>query len=229
MKLIIGGPSYRMENDARHTASIATFGIRITLPRIVAKKSFGGKMRAIVTPSGVTVLGFHYEHGTPVALARNSMFKTALAEAAATHLLWVDSDVSLPGDQSDFILAGIRGADPITLFPCPQRDRHANIWTDAKTKLTSLRTDGTLRECYAGGFGAVAFNLEWYREHWPEGPWFRDSFDATIGYLSEDYVHCRALVARGARCLYAATYVDHHDRGDGKPLVADTYESAAAR
>ncbi len=216
MRLIIGGPAYRMEVDARHAASLVRFATRASLPTAKTVKGFGGKPKFQVSPSAVSIVGAHYEHGTPVAYARNSMFKGTLAEVGASHLLWLDSDVSIPPDQDGPILRALSalGDRPIVIIPCQQRDHQVNVWIDRTTKLTRLALDGgELAECYAGGFGCVGFNLAWYRAHWPTGPWFRDSWDDGIGYVSEDYGHCRALADRGAPVLYAGTYVDHHARG----------------
>lgn len=223
IRLILGGPSYRMEVDARHAAHLVTFALRASLPR-PRKKTFGGVKR---DPPDIVILGTAYEHGTPVAYARNHLFGGALGVEDATHLLWLDSDCSFPPDQIDWILTALRSwvrepalaSSPLLGVPAPQRDRALNVWKDERTKVVRLATDGGVRPCHAVGFGCVMFDLRWYRREWPAAPWFQDRWDSEIGYISEDYGHCRALAARGHQPLYAGAYVDHHDRGDGKPLV----------
>lgn len=212
MKLILGGPSYRMEVDARHAAHMVEFALRATAVR--SGKYSQGK-------SDIQILGTAYEHGTPVAYARNHLFEGALAVEDATHLLWLDSDCSFPPDQIPLILHAFRnwvqGGGPLLAVPAPQRNRVLNIWASEKVKETRLLLDGAIHECFAAGFGCVAFDLGWYRKHWPKAPWFRDDW-TTVGYVSEDYGHCRALAAMSEKILYAGAYVDHHDRGEGKPL-----------
>jgi hypothetical protein len=226
IRLILGGPSYRMEVDARHAAFLVTFALRAIAPRVIQRKTFGGLKKG---PPDVTILGTAYEHGTPVAYARNHLFEGALGVTDATHLAWLDSDCSYVPSQIDDILHALRslGDRPMFGVPAPQRDRHANVWLDREMKLEKLSLDGALHPCHAVGFGCVFFNLNWYRREWPKAPWFQDRWDPEIGYMSEDYGHCRELAARGVVPLYAGAYVDHHDRGEGKPLTPDVAERAA--
>ena len=235
IKLILGGPSYRMEVDARHSASLVPFAIRCAMPRMVAKKSFGGRMRYVVHPSPISIVAAHYQHGTPVAVARNGILKESLERLEATHIMMLDSDCSIPGDQVDPIIKCLLalGDRPMFGVPAPQRDRRANVWESRETKMTRLPLDGELHECYAVGFGCVVFNLGWYRAHWPKAPWFLDGWDSEFGPMGEDYKHCRELGLHldgppGDRnlALYAGSYVDHHDRGEGKSLRAEQNHDA---
>ncbi len=211
MNLILGGPSYRMEVDARHAARLVEFALVATHHRTADGK-------------GVAIIGTAYEHGTPVALARNHLFKGALGVEDADVLLWLDSDCAFASDQIPNVLRALHNwsrlptGAPMLIIPAPQRDRQLNIWKSKREKLTRLSTDGALHPCYAGGFGCVAFDLAWYRAAWPEGPWFRDGWEGEAGYLSEDFNHCRLLADRGCQPMYAATYVDHHARGKGEEL-----------
>lgn len=228
IRLILGGPSYRMEVDARHAAHLVTFALRASLPRVAAKKNFAGKLRHLVTPSPVSILGTMYEHGTPVAYARNHLFTGALEVDDATHLLWLDSDCSFVPSQIELYLHALLtlGDRPMFVVPTPQRDRVVNVWETAETR-ARVFLDGELRACHAGGFGCVVFNLAWYRAHWPKSPWFQDLWDPAIGYVSEDVGHCHALIARGFQPLYAGAYVDHHDRGDGKPIDVEQHKDVS--
>ena len=235
-RILLGGPSYRMEVDARHSASLVPFALRLAMPRMVQRKAFGGRMRDVVTPSPFVVIGTAYEHGTPVALARNGLFRTAL-ESEADVLLWLDSDCSIPMEQIDPIiramllwLAPSAPERPLLGVPAPQRDRRANVWTSREDKLTRLDLDGAVHPCFAVGFGCVAFRLGWYRREWPTAPWFRDSWDESMAsYVGEDYGHCRALAERDPHGpCYAGAYVDHHDRGEGKSLAADQPRTVVA-
>jgi hypothetical protein len=221
VRLLLGGPSYRMEVDARHAASLLSFGLSATLPRIVSKKAFGGKMRDIVTPSPITIVGAAYEHATPVSLARNGLFRAALAAPDVSHLLWLDSDCSIPGHQVPLLIRGLLAMEEraILIVPTVQRDGHANVWLTPTERLTRLSLDGEIRECRMGGFGCVVFNLAKYRQYWDTGPWFRDGWDEAGGYLSEDFTHCISLHERHVSpTYYLAAYVDHHDRGGGSAL-----------
>lgn len=231
MKLILGGPSYRMEVDARHAANNVTFALRCALPRIVAKKGFGGRLRHVVTPSPISIVGTHYQHCTPVAMARNALMKESLADTEATHYMMLDSDCSIPFDQCDPIILALLalGDRPMFGVPAPQRNRQMNVWQSRAVKWradSTLRTDGKLHECWAVGFGCVVFNLDWYRKHWPSPPWFLDGWDEELGPMGEDYRHCMELhdktsTERSAVPLFAGAYVDHHDRGEGKPLIPE--------
>ena len=206
-----------MEVDAHHCGSLISLAVRLSTSRRESK-GFDGKWRYGPTP--IEILGAVYEHGTPVALARNSIFKYALESVRdAEKLLWLDADCSIPQDQIPAIVKALEGADPICIIPTAQRNKASNVWIGGPEKrLESVMLDGKLRECYAGGFGCVAFDLEWYRDHWPEAPWFRDGWTTGLGYESEDYGHCRALVARGASVQYVGARVLHHARGGGEAL-----------
>lgn len=202
MYLIIGGPAYRMEVDAHHAASM-------TLLALTARDI------------GVRVVAAHYEHGTPVAYARNSMFAKSLTDLDATHLYWMDADCSIPPDHFGAILIALDKAAPITIVPTPQRDGAINVWLSQTERPASILTDGKLLPCKAGGFGGVAFDLRWYRKHWPTRPWFHDGWSDEVaalnpqgdGTISEDYNHCLGVAERGGIVQYVGAVLRHRHRG----------------
>lgn len=204
MRLLLGGPAYRMEVDARHAASMLAFACR-------------------AQSRGVEVLGAMYAHGTPVAYARNDLFREALADPGKPDvLLWWDSDCATPGVHHDALIAALVRPPPCLIIPTPQRNGTSNVWLDKRTRIAKVQPDGEKRDCWAGGFGAVAFRLDWYREHWPAAPWFQDGWDPEVaaesqgdGYTSEDYNHCRGVWSRGGKVQYLGAWADHYHRGHG--------------
>ncbi len=203
-RLLVGGPAYRLELDARHASAM------IALTAYVERKCAGE----------ITFMGAMYEHGCPVEQARNALFPKSLE--VADYLLWMDSDVYFDPMDSISIVDLFRGmarADiPFLGVPCPQRNGVANVWMSRDKRLESIKTNSSSRRfhrCYAMGLGMTLLYLPWYRKHqeqWQkEGePWFRTAWDREKGLISEDHWHTRQIAAHGAEPRYTDALIAHH-------------------
>lgn len=193
MTLIIGGPAYNMQVDARHASAMVELSLKALL---------SGQVESVNTL---------YEHGCPVEMARNSLFRKALSEKDATHLITADSDVYW--ENSEELIWGCHyiwgynmngelvTPQPLMGIPVLQRNGAANI---LENEGSSDRLHGRIRVgrgpryCFAVGTGLCLYNLDWYRVHWPEGPWFRTDWFDIFGngrdiFVSEDFWHCLEL------------------------------------
>jgi hypothetical protein len=189
-KVIIGGPCYQMQMDARHGGIVAELGIRL---RELRK---------------VDYLQYEYEHGCPVEMPRNNLFRKALA-SEATHLVWMDSDCYFASRDIDGLIWIIDALAetklPFCAVPVTQRDGCVNIvekvdWTAEPPRFPRFRgtvaMEPRLRKCEVAGLGLAVFWLPWYRERWPTGPHFRTHWLDGRNFISEDFWHTWQLSQR---------------------------------
>jgi hypothetical protein len=188
MSVIMGGPSYRMEVDARHCCAMMALSAALYNSGLC---------------SGIQPL---YEDGCPVERVRNSIFAKAL-ESDATHLFWADSDVYW--EDSGELVWGLqelaRLGMPCLIVPVVQRGNgDINIIMSPPPELERPKGKFPIGRhwlaCWAGGMGLAMFYLPWYRENWRRGPWFKTEW-ATIPakpepktlLISEDIWHTSHL------------------------------------
>lgn len=178
-KVIIGGPSYCLQTDARHTGAVAL-------------------LAAALAHSGVKTIAMRYKHGTPVDIPRNELFHDAL-KSDFDVLVWLDSDTFIV--ESDIkewcklVLNVFRKNHVYVGVATPQRDGRINVWTGEKIGERMRPSDKAFSQSelfpvHAMGLGCGIFNLPKFRSNWGAGPWFcsRHMFDQTpIGFESEDY------------------------------------------
>lgn len=184
-KAIIGGPAYRMECDVRHAQAIASLGIAMYSSRRFAE------------------IAFNHQHGCPVEIPRNKLFKAALA-SDFTHLIWLDSDCYFDGAYCDNWIwiceELVRLGLPFCAVPVAQRNGACNIVPE-RTESAWPRLQGPVKAkasliaCDAAGMAAVAFWLPWYRKNWPDGPHFRTDWEGG-DMISEDFWHTWQLTLK---------------------------------
>lgn len=195
---ILGGPSYQLLTDARHTGSMV------------------GLAAALIGSRQLTGIAVNYMSACPVEMARNELFKSALVATEATHLFWADSDVYW--DASHELVWGANWltaepSHPMMVVPVEQRNGDSNIMRDDFKRLRGSFVLGrTPLKCMGAGLGLAIFNLQWYRRHWPESPWFRTEwhelgFDRQAAplsrFISEDIWHTMRLRQLGDSCYWA--------------------------
>lgn len=181
--VILGGPSYQMLLDARHSGSMLNLAVRLVVT---------GRATGVATNWG---------HGCPVEMARNRLFQQALELTEATHLCWMDSDCFWPAEMTDGWIWAMeelaRRKAPFCGFPVHQRNGDSNVVESIEgvrhhRLRGSVKMEATMKECAAMGLGAAVFYLPWYRDNWSSGPWFRT--DWTGGEMtSEDFWHTSRL------------------------------------
>lgn len=188
MRLILGGPSYQMQVDARHAGSMASLALRL---RELGRLEW---------------IQFHWSHGCPVEHARNNLFAQALA-TNATHLLWVDSDCYWSSAENDgiaWMLEQLRGDEgretPFIAIPVHQRNGACNIVKERKGPrferfAGKVTMEAKLHDCIAAGTGVCGFFLPWYRSHWKHAPWFRTDWEHGE-MISEDFWHTNRLLMK---------------------------------
>ncbi len=188
MRVLLGGPAYRLQMDARHAAAM------ITLTHAVQP----------------IIAGPIYLHGCPVEDARNRVMRQALDAEHATHLLSVDSDcwADVETVLAMFEFAAQHSADAAVALPVPQRDGRCNVFrfddVEAQTGFERVfYSDISGRKPFraaATGAAFILLNLDWYRAHWDRPPWFRTFYpeDGGTTYFSEDTWHTMNLGKRGS-------------------------------
>jgi hypothetical protein len=202
LKVAVGGPAYRMECDVRHAG--AMIGL------VTALHSAGARE--------VTV---EYEHGCPVEMPRNKLFRRAL-DRGSDALIWADSDVFW--DDSDDLVWAIgelvTQGEAFLAVPVQQRNDRWNVILSAELDRLEnlddyLPTSHEFRECWAAGLALSLFNLRWYRESWSVGPHFRTDWVSLptrreLTFLSEDIWHTSRLRHYKGRALWAPLCQTHH-------------------
>ncbi len=185
MRLILGGPSYQMQVDARHAGSMASLALRL---RELGRLEW---------------IQFQWTHGCPVEMARNRIFADALA-SDATHLFWADADCYWPSAEQDGIAWLLREIAvlrrPFAAIPVHQRNGACNIVKERRgarfERMSGKVTmEAKLHDCIAAGTGVCAFFLPWYRQHWKTGPWFRTDWEDEE-MISEDFWHTNRLLKK---------------------------------
>lgn len=154
---------------------------------------------------GARVVHCQRERGCSIDLNRCRLMSAALA-TNAEWLLSLDADAAVDDvDQLFRMMVDCPRDAPLIAAPAEvTRAGHWNIIADGVPLLA--RPDGVqVVDCV--GFGVVAFNLAWYRKHWPDGmaPWFQTEIQYEIGAgwqkYTEDYHHCDVLRSGGANIL----------------------------
>lgn len=198
---IIGGPAYQMNLDARHAGSMVGL--------------------ALALRERVSYFETHWAHGCPVEAARNGMFGHALA-GRADVLFWADADVFWSPEDTGSIVwlmgeLATHATIPCAAIPVMQRNGDSNIVERIEGegehqvfhRLRQFGPGDFIRPCAAAGTGIIAFNLAWYRKHWPLAPWFRTEWHGSMS-VSEDLWHTSQLRTRGASCHFAPIVATTH-------------------
>lgn len=200
--IVLGGPCYRMELDARHAG---TFG-----------------MLALALHSRCASIAWKYQHGNPVSETRNSIMATLLDDPESDIFVSMDSDSYFLAHDiptvADCIIRHYSHERVLAGFASKQRDGRLNVWTgnDGGQRYTTIHSDCKPIPVHAIGAGCLIFNLSWYREHWPNRFWFRDQWsEEDGGCMSEDYWHCRTLANRHhvSPLWIGKVELQHADRG----------------
>lgn len=201
---LLGGPAYQNLVDSRHAGAMGSLAVRLN--------SLGYRT------------GFLYTHACPVELARNEMMRTALA-TDYTWLVSADADCYWPVEQQDaliWIATELARLDaPFAAVPVEQRNGISNVvaegapWQPGFERLKSIPMEQAMHPCKAIGTGLCVFRLKWYREHWPEAPWFRTDWRSGL-MVGEDFWHCLTLGGRATPYYAPVLRVTHAHRGTAK-------------
>lgn len=128
------------------------------------------------------------------------LFLEAARKQGATHVLWLDTDMSFPRTAAvqlflhdqPIVGCNYRVRQPSGLFTA-QRDNQ---------RIPTLETSTGLEEVEAMGFGVVLMRTEIVLD--VPRPWFRHGLNAQGGDIGEDIMFCRALREAGY-----PIYIDH--------------------
>lgn len=181
MRVVLGGPAYQHLVDSHHAGSMAGLSLHFM-------------------KHGAEWVQFHWGHGCPVEHARNRLFKDAL-KSGATHLVWADADCFWPASDANGMIwiaqeLG-RAKLPFCALPVHQRNGDSNIVESIEgPRFNRIRgkvtMEAAMHECAAAGLGAAVFWLPWYRDNWPDAPWFRTEWRKGE-MISEDFWHTSRL------------------------------------
>jgi hypothetical protein len=137
---------------------------------------------------------------------RNSLLARALSKNADI-LLSIDSDCFAKPEQIVEMIQGMLiQTVPIALIGAPCKHRGGGLNVVVEGKQLSKINSRMMFEVDAIGFGIVAFNLTWLREHWKNsmGPWIWSEYVTTTEgakRMTHDYVFCREAKALGGRII----------------------------
>ena len=173
MRLVIGGP----------TRDLVPASFAVDLAELYAYTVAHGPWRDVV-------LGF--VSATYIHVGREFVAEGACAQAA-THLLWLDTDMSVPRElavrlaqhERPMVAANYLLRQPGHRFTA-RREGHQVKTTAASTGLEEV--DGV-------GFGACLIRMDLIRTI--PRPWFRHGSNAQAGDIGEDLMFCRAWRAAG--------------------------------
>lgn len=201
----IGGPSYCMTTDARHTVSV-------------------GLLSQLLRTKPVEYIDYEYKHGTPVDIPRNKLFESALKDKVDI-LVWMDSDCFIKTEDVPYVANCIHNAykqdTAFSTFPTIQRDGDLNIWvTEERLKITDLPEDNKSFPVDASGLGFGIFVMRNFRKYWNRGPWFCTSYvinkSGAICFVSEDFAFTSSLACKIAGqqpICHPGTIIQHVHRG----------------
>lgn len=128
------------------------------------------------------------------------MFLEAALKQGATHVLWLDSDMSVPRTAAvqlfmhdqPIVGCNYRVRQPSGLFTAQRNDQ----------RIPTLESSTGLEAVDAIGFGVVLMRTEIVAEM--SRPWFRHGLNAQGGDVGEDIMFCRAVREAGF-----TVYIDH--------------------
>lgn len=181
MKLAIGGP----------TRDLVPASFAVDLAELYAYTRERG-------PWADVTVGFLAS--TYIHVGREHFLEAALKQGA-THVLWLDTDMSVPRTTA---LQLFLHAQPIV--GCNYVVRQASgLFTAQRedgTRVATTETSSGLEAVGAIGFGCVLMSADVVADL--ARPWFRHGLNDLGGDIGEDIVFCRALRAAGH-----AIYLDH--------------------
>lgn len=194
MRLMVGGCVYRNMVHTSHCASMVSFAARLT-------DEFGYELELC------------YRHSSNLPQGRSLWLRGALLSNADIAVT-VDSDTGFDGHSLHYELNCLpRDSDSWAIAVAPVcRDTEfgprINVYSsqgmtcDPRTMVHTLEKR-TAISLWAGGFGLAAFNLHWFRKHWPT-PFPQPFGKPEVDYINqgEDIQLCRSVSDRGGR-IYA--------------------------
>lgn len=128
-------------------------------------------------------------------------FLEAARKQGATHVLWLDTDMSFPRET-----AVLLAMHDHPIVGCNYRVRQpSGLFTaqsDASVRIETTETSTGLEAVGALGFGVVLMRTDIVADL--PRPWFRHGLNAQGGDIGEDIMFCRALRDAGH-----TIYVDH--------------------
>lgn len=180
MRLAIGGPT-------RDTVPAA---FAVDLAQLYATTRERGPWQ-IVTVGFLTATYIHMGR---------EYFLEASIQQGASHVLWLDTDMSVPPDTA---IRLARHDQPIVACNYVTRDGSGRFTARRDGQRIATMPESTGLETVDGvGFGALLMRVDVMRALTP--PWFRHGLNATDGDIGEDLMCCRALRAAGH-----TIYIDH--------------------
>jgi hypothetical protein len=160
---------------------------------------------------------FDYVHSSNLPAARAEWLRRQIANSAISWSVSVDSDSEFDGGT---FLRCLQQASDAAIVIVPMMigggGGRVNCSIGASRQsagqMTKLfRASNKLNREVAitsGGFGVAAFNLEWFRSHWPDASAERHSADSVYG---EDVEMCLAVGRRGGTITAVPVNSQHHD------------------
>ena len=178
LRVLIGGPSYQYQCDVRrHDHNLA---LAVALAR-----------------EGM-LLGPCSFVGCPVELARHGVMMQAMG-SGADILITSDHDtwVTEPQEVIDAIRYMRAQNAPYIAFPTMKRNGESNVKLLSSPPTWAARSEvqPVPHPVHAVGAAFALHHLGMYRDLWPNGPWFRSTWDGDA-MTSEDVWHCEQLRRR---------------------------------
>jgi len=156
---------------------------------------------------------------TYVHVGREAFLETAIAQCDATHVLWLDTDMTFPPDTALQLAQHDR---PIVAANCVMRDPRLLCTAERDDTRIETRPDSTGLEAVDSIGLAVLLMRTDVVADLPR-PWFRHGrTDAGVD-IGEDRMFCRALRAAGHEIL-----IDHDLSKEIGHIGQFTYRPAAA-
>jgi hypothetical protein len=174
MRLVIGGP----------TRDIVPASFAVDLAQLYAKERESGRWAAVV-------LGF--VGATYVHVGREAVLDAAI-QARATHLLWLDTDMTFPPETALRLMLHDR---PLVACNYVMRnDRRMFTAERHGRSVSTVPTSSGLEAVDSVGFGVLLMRTDVAMDL--PRPWFRHGQNAETGAdVGEDRMFCRAVRATG--------------------------------
>ena len=187
--LAVGGIAYQSKVHVAHLQSVLTLGV--------------------LSDENAFVIGHvEYAHSSNLPQARSLWLRKMISEHSLTHALSLDSDTSFdPMQMCNELNRLNRLLGPLglgTAIHCVPvvRDTNPpslNLFVNRGESISLSSCGSGYPTLWAGGFGCVLFNLDWFRLNW-NNP-FPEQFGDSEDWINqgEDIQMCRSVINRGGK------------------------------
>jgi hypothetical protein len=148
------------------------------------------------------------------------LFLEAALKQGATHILWLDTDMSFPRETA--VLLAMRDRPIVGCnYVVRQPSGLSTAQRDDGTRIPTMETSTGLEAVDAVGLGVLLMRTDVVADL--TRPWFRHGVNAQGGDVGEDIMFCRALRAAGHQIL-----IDHDLSKEIGHVGQHTYRTPAA-